>query len=403
MASLRRLPNSRYLIACYTDATGKQRQRSTKETDRTKALRIAVQYEEAYRKLNTESQARRVLADIYEEIHGHSLDCSSVADYFKAWVNRKRLETDPSTARRYEQVVSRFSKHLGERASRDLSTISRADVEAFRQGIADTISAGSANVHLKILRIVFGDAWRDNVIHDNPAAKVKTVKAVASGEKRRPFTLPELRQILAHCDNEWKGIVLTGLYTAQRLGDVATLKWAAIDLPNQEIHFATSKTGRRFTVPIAAPLQEHFRALSRTHHLSEDAVFPNANRIVVEQDRTGTLSNQFYGIMFAAGLVKERSNKAEEGKGDRSRRRRTNELSFHCLRHTATSLLKNAGVSEAVAMDIVGHDTQAISQNYTHIDDSSRRNAIRAMPDVTKRPRLRVRVVTGGTPNQSAA
>jgi hypothetical protein len=56
-------------------------------------------------------------------------------------------------------------------------------------------------------------------------------------------------------------------------------------------------------------------------------------------------------------MAEERS-KDETGNG-RSRRRVINEVSFHSLRHTATSLLKNAGVSEAVAMDIIGHESKA--------------------------------------------
>lgn len=393
MASVRKLPNSRYWIACYTDSTGKQRQRSSKETDRAKALRIASHYEEAYRKLTTESQVRRVFAGIYEEIHGQPLQCSKAEAYFNSWVSRKKVETDPRTAQRYEQIVKRFVDYLGDRASLDLSAITRADVEGFRHHVSATISPGSSNIHLKILRIPFADAWRDNLIHDSPAAKVKTVKIARAEERRRPFTLSEMHRLLAHADTEWKGIILTGLYTAQRLGDVATLKWSAVDLKNEEIHFATAKTDRRFTVPIAPPLLAHFRQLLQSLRAADEAVFPNASQTVIEQGRTGTLSNKFYAIMFAAGLVKERSNKAEHGEGNRSRKRRTNELSFHCLRHTATSLLKNAGVSEAVAMDIVGHDTQAINQHYTHIDNASRRNAIRALPDVTQKQKIRVRVV----------
>jgi integrase len=41
-------------------------------------------------------------------------------------------------------------------------------------------------------------------------------------------------------------------------------------------------------------------------------------------------------------------------------------LSFHSLRHTAVSLLKDAGVPDAVVMALVGHESTAISQRYTH-------------------------------------
>ena len=40
MASLRRLPGTKFFIGCYTDANGRRCQRSTKCTDRKSALKI---------------------------------------------------------------------------------------------------------------------------------------------------------------------------------------------------------------------------------------------------------------------------------------------------------------------------------------------------------------------------
>jgi hypothetical protein len=41
------------------------------------------------------------------------------------------------------------------------------------------------------------------------------------------------------------------------------------------------------------------------------------------------------------------------------------------------------GIPDVVALDIIGHDSEAISQNYTHIDTERKRRAIDAMPDIT--------------------
>jgi hypothetical protein len=71
---------------------------------------------------------------------------------------------------------------------------------------------------------------------------------------------------------------------------------------------------------------------------------------------------------------------------DLSPRRELNALSFHSLRHTATSLLKNAGVSDVVARDIIGHESEAVSRNYTHIDMETKRKAVDGMPDVLAVP-----------------
>ena len=95
---------------------------------------------------------------------------------------------------------------------------------------------------------------------------------------------------------------------------------------------------------------------------------------------SGRNSKQFNAILAQCGLARPQPH-TSTGKG-RWARRQQNELSFHCLRHTATSLLKNAGVSEVVARDIIGHDSASVSANYTHVDEATKRLAIDQMPDI---------------------
>ena len=111
-------------------------------------------------------------------------------------------------------------------------------------------------------------------------------------------------------------------------------------------------------------------------------VLPYSCEVVTRQGRTSALSTKFHTILVKAGLAQPHVKK-ETGKG-RAVPRERGGLSFHCLRHTATSLLKNAGVSESVAMDIIGHDSKEISAVYTHIESSAKRSAMDKLPDVTK-------------------
>ena len=45
-------------------------------------------------------------------------------------------------------------------------------------------------------------------------------------------------------------------------------------------------------------------------------------------------------------------------------------------------MLKTAGVSDAIAMDIIGHESAEMSRHYTHIGDSAKREAVNKLPDV---------------------
>jgi integrase len=60
----------------------------------------------------------------------------------------------------------------------------------------------------------------------------------------------------------------------------------------------------------------------------------------------------------------------------------TGGLSFHCIRHTAVSLMKDAGIPEAAVMELVGHDTEQMSAHYTHVGREALEKAAAALPNI---------------------
>jgi integrase len=145
----------------------------------------------------------------------------------------------------------------------------------------------------------------------------------------------------------------------------------------------TRKTNRRVLIPLAEPLADHLLSLPAGED-PKGFVFPAAAGYIgrSKAEHAGALSNQFHDILAGAGLVTRRSHwKAKDGPG-RASRRRASAISFHSFRHTATSLLKNAGIPQAVVMDIIGHESEAISQVYTHVGEPEKRLAVAALPSV---------------------
>ena len=201
----------------------------------------------------------------------------------------------------------------------------------------------------------------------------------SSGEsKRRAFTLPEIKRVLKACgdDQEWRGLVLFCLYLGQRLGDLAKLTWRAVDSDAGEIAFTARKTGRRIVLPLVQPLIDYLASLPASDN-------PNAYILAraASAKRTASLSNQFREIMADAGLVEPRSHEAT--KQGRSYARELSELSFHSLRHSAVTLLKASGLSDVFAREIVGHESAAVSRQYTHLSTDDLRTAMQRLPDVT--------------------
>lgn len=378
MASVRRKPNSSFWYACFYLPDGTRTQRSTKTNKRDKALRIALEWEEAARNKITEAQVRRVLSQIHEKIHGRPLASATLADYRTQWLARKQGETASKTHTTYKGAVDSFVDHMGTRATDPIHFVQPADIAAWRDSEVADRSPRTANNKLKALRVFFTAAWRDGLIQENPAAKISALKTEDSN--RRPFTMDELRKILAVADLEWRVMIVAGLYTGQRLRDLALLTWANVDLVRDEITLTTSKTRRRQIIPIATPLKRALAELPVTDKPTAP-LFAYAYDIATRTD-TSRLSQAFHGILVAAGLAAARPPKHKSSGAGRTAKRQQNEITFHSLRHTATSLLKNAGVTEAVAMDIIGHDSEAMSRHYTHVDTATKRAALEKLPDI---------------------
>ncbi len=406
MASLWKHPASPFWVACFTvhATSGAERwKRSLKTEDRKLARKIADFLEDVGRGAIEEEDissfsakipdararaaAAGILADAFRAVTGRGMGAGTLRAFVDSWLEGIRGEIAAQSFLRYSQVGREFVAFIGGAADRDIMSFSARDdglVLGFRDQMARRVAPNTVNVAMKIVRQMFKAASQRFKI-DSPARMVGGLKVrKADTDRRRGFTLPELGRILREArGSEWEGIILAGLYTGQRLADIAALRWENVDLARGELAFTTRKTNRRMLIPLAAPLAEHLAELP----VGDDPaalVFPKAAGFVARTraEQTITLSNQFRDILARAGLVRRQTHeKAKDGKG-RGARRRSSELSFHSFRHTATSLLKNAGVPQSVVMDMIGHESKAVSQIYTHVGEPEKRLAVDSLPSV---------------------
>jgi integrase len=369
----------------FRKSTSRRVFRSTKTRDKKQTLEICRVWHKAALKARngklSVDAAREVIAqgvsDVFTAANIESLPSDSVKSWCETWLQAKPIEAEESTHDRFKSIVERFIELLGAKAGRDLSTLQASDIARFRHREAKERASATANLSLKVLRVCFGQAVRQGLLAVNPAVRVKLLKS-SNESKRRAFTLTEIKRILKACgdDVEWRGLVLFGLYLGQRLGDLAKLTWRAVNLETGEIAFTTRKTGRRIVLPLVQPLTDYLALLPASDNPNA-CIFPRA----VNATRTGTLSNRFREILVSAGLVEPRGHQAT-GKG-RSQAREASEISFHSLRHSAVTMLKAAGVSDFMAREIVGHESTAVSRQYTHLTTDDKRAAMGRLPDVT--------------------
>jgi integrase len=373
-------PKSRFWIAQFSDHTGRRRNRSTKTTDRRKAERLAEHYEAAYARKRTARQIREVIATAYAEITGEQLVNKSLRSFSQSWLATKRHEVAESTLNFYTNATGKFLRHLGVLADGDLAEITREHILDFRNHEAEKFTPKTVNHDLKAVKMLFLAAKRDGLIADNPAEDVKTVSQRGEKRARRPFSLDELRSVLSVADEEWRSMILVGLYTGARLSDVASLTWENVDLPGRELRFITRKTGKTIILPLDGPLAGHVEKLPAADSV-KTPLHPRAFAIVEKQGKTGHLSNQFADLLAQAGLRKKQPHRKGGNKGE-GRLRSLEALSFHSLRHTAVTLLKEAGIPQAVVMELVGHDNEEMSQHYTRVGRMALEGTAKAFPDL---------------------
>lgn len=377
MASLWKHPESKFFFACFTDRSGRRLKRSTKETIRAKAQKIADGYEVAARQKQTIRQIRNVIGDLHKTVTGQDVASITFREHCDNWLAEKR-GTAPATLTFYRGSVNKFLTFLGEKADADISDIDARLILAYRNDLIAKLSPKSVNHDLKTVKALFKAARRDNLVPDDPSEFVDSVRGGGSSV-RRPFTPDEIRRLLAVATDEWRSMILFGLYTGLRISDVAMLRWSNVDLERREIAIVVQKTGKSLNLPIAAPLASHLESMPSSDD-PRAPLHPKANSTWEREGRTGRLGNQFADLLVDAGLRKP-SVKEGRGKGQKARRD-AQELSFHCLRHTAISLMKEAGIPESVVMAIAGHASKEVSARYTHVGNEAMQKAADALPDV---------------------
>jgi len=372
---------SKYWIASFTDADGRRLKRSTKTTDSELAKQIAAKWEATGKAGRagrlTESQCRKVIAEIYEQATGKPLHFRTASSWLSGWVQEKKVGTSQRTLLKYQQIIGEFIAHLGKRADAMLNEVVDDDLKAFRNSlIRSGRSPATVNGALKVLRSPFRLAHQKGYIAADPCVGVGFVDDDADVEKD-VFTPEQIRALLAEAQGDWKGAILCGYYTGLRLRDVTELRWESVDPDLSKLELIPHKTrrkrkNRKIVIPIHPQFAEWMR--KQTRGIGKAPVFPTL------AGKTGGgksgLSMAFKRIMERAGI---HGRTLREGRGEG---RSQSSLSFHSLRHSFNSALAHVDVPQEIRQKLTGHASAAMNEIYTHRELEPLRKAIAKLPRI---------------------
>jgi len=375
MASLHHRPRSPYWHASFLAPDGRWKLCSTKCSDRTEALAVALEFERAA-KLGragnlVEGQARKVLADIMARAGGEErLRAPSVNDFLNQWLAAKVASKAKGTSTRYGVAVTDFLASLGNRVAKPLTSLTTGDVERFltyRTGKG--LAPRTLVLDIKIIGAALNYARRQGIITTNPAEAVELPKGKSM--ERGTFNPAEVKMLVDAAKGEWKTLIMLAYFTGARMGDCCRMAWADVDLGEATLTYTQSKTGEKVTMPIHTDLLAHLNKLAGT---DKPEVFLMPDTANLKSGGRKGLSETFKLIMRDAGLDAGTVKKA----GVRQLSRRT----FHALRHSFNSAMANAGVSQEVRMKLTGHKTESVNRGYTHHELEPLRAAVKKIPSL---------------------
>lgn len=390
MPSLWKRENSPFWFCCYTRADGKRRKKTTKITVKplkgetrkdgtrknasdkeTEAREVCVSIERAERFAKagtlTEQAAKKIIGEILERTTGEVLHDHKAGEWLEQWLAAKEQVRTGKTGERYRQVIRDFTASLGDRAKLALAHVTPKDVFVYRNSILRAgKTARTANLSVKVVSAAFNKALRQGYITSNPCTALDSLPF--ESEEKGTFSGAQVAKLVRAAEGDWKGAIMLAYYTGARLGDVANMRWSAIDLKRELVIFTPSKTHKAVTIPLHSDLQAH---LLKSPGIGNAFLFPS-----LAGKGTGGehgLSGRFSAIVAKAG-IKPIVTKA----GVRSRA----SLTFHSLRHSFNSAMANAGVSQEIRQKLTGHSSAEMNKHYTHHELEPLRAAVSLIPSL---------------------
>lgn len=372
----------------------------------------------------SEGRARDLLARLSEVSTGSPLRFYTVRTWAGDWLAMKKATGKKATIARYSAHIAAFLAWLGDKADAKLEAVTKADVRAFRDAIRagwnppDTLESQSAksrrkpktdqappprtgktsNHYASDVAGMFRSAVREGLLLASPAAALDRLPEDDSNE-REVFTVAEVSALVGaagipnwqddlfpngrHDDDkraqrgtDWQGMILFGFYAGARLGDCARLTRANINHRRKTLRFMPGKTSRKRKV-LEVPIHPRLMAWIETLDPSDDPnapLFPSLFNVRVGGNQG--LSAQFVAIMDAGKIDRRTVRDGSAG------RRQQHARSFHALRHSLTSTLANADVSEEIRRRIVGHESAEVHSGYTHHERETLARAVEKLPSV---------------------
>lgn len=243
----------------------------------------------------------------------------------------------PSTRTTYG-IYLRVVEQLGHTKA---AGVKRRTLLEIRNALASARGNGAATGYMRVVSSVFSWGVEHGWVEHNPVRGAKSLP----GEHLPAWTMRQAEHALAHLPESYRRVVVLGLYTGQRRGDLVALPWSAYD--GAAIRLRQGKTGAALAIPV------HPRLRAELDAWRKDAASPV---VLTRPD----------GRPWGAVELSQKLPRALKAIGLPAG------LNVHGLRKLAAARLADAGCTVHEIAAITGHRSLGMVQLYTASADQER-------------------------------
>lgn len=268
----------------------------------------------------------------------------------------------PETARKHKEHCSTWLyPHLGDMPLRSVGISQLNKIKATM--MAKKRSPRTMQAVFRTFSMIWTSARDAEIVVADSPTKKKSFKLPKIDNERLRFLKTNETKRLIDCirkrSTQVADMALVSLESGLRFGEVATLTWATVDMPNKSLQVIHTKGKKDRIVPMTKRLYTLFQKLKK--QAASDLVFPNQH---------GNRHKQVPSL-FKRGL---KDSKLNEGIEDRKLK-----ATFHTLRHTYASRMVQQGVDLYKLQKLLGHSTPALTARYAKLADDDLRKAVEQM------------------------
>ena len=240
----------------------------------------------------------------------------------------------------------------------DYDRISSLQLKLLEKGRAgDTV-----NSIVDTLKIILTEAYKKKLIQSVPLIE----RVAVNSKERGVLDIEEIKKLFAlEWDSEYARVGnLLAASSGMREGEIVALKRSAVHSDHVDVLgswnqakriLKSTKNGKPRYVPIPKKVSSDLVNLMDAAQWKDDDAFVFENTPHDVPMNPEILRDELYSMMGRIGINEEK--------------RTERQLCFHSWRHFFNSLLVNANISKFKTQSLIGHQSDAMTENYYHPDE----------------------------------